>query len=295
MDAINGKMLTGSAVAEILTAMKNNGLDCEELFVPEGVEIIEPGAFMGLKTLKLVHLPKTLRTIGAAAFYGCDQLERIVLPKGLQQIETAAFWGCGLKTVKIPPRLIKLGSEVFANSALQQVEINGIHTGAAMFRGCKNLTKVHINQNVRKIERGMFRDCIKLKSLRMPEKLEQIGPEAFCGCVSLTQLKFPETVKEIGDNAFSGCAFEALHIPQGIDVIRWGTFYACEKLKTIYLPAELKCIESEAFYGCRSLKHLWFGAELKMIQKIQIGDGNETLNKAAIHCGFRKDTKTENE
>lgn len=283
---MNKNILTRQTVAEIFAAMQNSGLTDWELVVPEGVEEIEAGAFLGLKELRSVHLPKTLRRIGAAAFYGCEGLEQITLPKGLQQIETAAFWGCGLKTIAIPPRVSKWGSEVFAGSMLQQAEIKGTHLGTEMFRGCKQLAKVCMNPNIRKIEKGTFQDCTALKTLNLPEKLEQIGARAFLGCEGLKRLGIPESVKIIEDAAFSGCAFEGVRIPQNVETIHWRTFCECKKLKAVYFPARLKQIESEAFYGCEALRQLWFGADLKMVQNIRIGEDNEPLNGAVIHCAI---------
>ena len=71
---MSNTILTGEAAADILAAMQKAGLNDWEMLVPEGVEEIAPGAFAGMKNLRRVQLPKTLRRIGAAAFYGCGNL-----------------------------------------------------------------------------------------------------------------------------------------------------------------------------------------------------------------------------
>ena len=158
--------------------MQKAGLNGWEMFVPEGVEEIAPGAFAGMKNLRRVQLPKTLRRIGAAAFYGCGNLAQIALPAGLVELGTAAFKNSGLQEISIPPRVARLGGEVFADSALRCAEIKGRQTGESMFRGCCQLAKVQLSGNIRKIEAGMFRDCAALKTLRLPEKLEQVLAQA---------------------------------------------------------------------------------------------------------------------
>ena len=50
-------ILTGEAAADILAAMQKAGLNGWEMFVPEGVEEIAPGAFAGMKNLRRVQLP----------------------------------------------------------------------------------------------------------------------------------------------------------------------------------------------------------------------------------------------
>ena len=132
---MSNTILTGEAAADILAAMQKAGLNGWEMFVPEGVEEIAPGAFAGMKNLRRVQLPKTLRRIGAAAFYGCENLTQITLPAGLVELGTAAFKNSGLQEVSVPTRALKLGCEVFADSALRCAEIKGRQTGEAMFRG----------------------------------------------------------------------------------------------------------------------------------------------------------------
>ena len=132
---MSNTILTGEAAADILAAMQKAGLNDWEMLVPEGVEEIAPGAFAGIKNLRWVQLPKTLRRIGAAAFYGCGNLAQIALPAGLVELGTAAFKNSGLQEISIPPRVARLGGEVFADSALRCAEIKGRQTGASMFRG----------------------------------------------------------------------------------------------------------------------------------------------------------------
>ena len=69
---MSNTILTGEAAADILAAMQKAGLNDWEMFVPEGVEEIAPGAFAGMKNLRRVQLPKTLRRIGAAAFMAAE-------------------------------------------------------------------------------------------------------------------------------------------------------------------------------------------------------------------------------
>ena len=214
------------------------------------------------------------------------------MPAGLVELGTAAFKNSGLQEVSVPPRVARLGGEVFADSALRCAEIKGRQTGEAMFRGCRQLTKLQLNSNTRKIEAGMFRDCAALKTLRLPEKLEQIGIEAFAGCGALERLSIPESVREIGEGAFRGCAFETVHIPEAVEELHWEMFSECRQLKSVYIPAGVKYIEADVFYGCDALKNVCFGADLAAMQAIRIGEGNEALSKAVLRCGILNKPET---
>lgn len=201
------------------------------------------------------------------------------------EIGTAAFKNSGLREVTVPSKATQLGSEIFADTALHCAEIKGRRIGAAMFRGCRQLTRVQLDRNIRIIEKGAFRECSALKTLRLPEKLERIEEEAFWNCERLERVAMPEGVKEIGDGAFYGRAFENICVPEKIAEIQHETFGECKKLKTIHFPAELKRIDGDAFYGCPALKMVRFDAELTAVQKIQIGEGNESLTRALLSCG----------
>ena len=60
---MSNTILTGEAAADILAAMQKAGLNGWEMFVPEGVEEIAPGAFAGMKN----------RPAGTAAQNGCGE------------------------------------------------------------------------------------------------------------------------------------------------------------------------------------------------------------------------------
>ena len=62
---MSNTILTGEVAADILAAMQKAGLNGWEMFVPEGVEEIAPGAFAGMKNLRRVQLPKWLRKSGS--------------------------------------------------------------------------------------------------------------------------------------------------------------------------------------------------------------------------------------
>ena len=89
-------VFTREMSSELFLVMQENGLNMQDVLIPEGIEEIAPGAFCGRNEIKRVKLPKTLKRISDVAFYGCSRLESIDLPKGTKEIGTAAFKGSGL-------------------------------------------------------------------------------------------------------------------------------------------------------------------------------------------------------
>ena len=90
----------------------------QEVFVPEGVTEIGPGAFLDNGNLDRLALPQSLRRIGASAFVRCTELTELALPAGLETLETSAFEGCaGLRRLTLPDALRTIGDSVFRGCA----------------------------------------------------------------------------------------------------------------------------------------------------------------------------------
>ncbi len=75
----------------------------ETVVIPDGITCISASAFSenhSVKhTLKSLYLPQTLEIIEAGAFIGFDTLERIVIPKSVEVIGRVTFRGCDNLTI----------------------------------------------------------------------------------------------------------------------------------------------------------------------------------------------------
>ena len=135
----------------------NNGVErckctdeTDELVIPDGITIIEHGAFCectGIKSivfpssltkieryafahctaLKSIELPSSLTIIDLEAFIGCTALESIVIPEGVKIINAAAFEDCtALKSVVFPASLTGITNKVFNHcSSLCDITFKG--------------------------------------------------------------------------------------------------------------------------------------------------------------------------
>lgn len=77
---------------------------------------------------------------------------------------------------------------------------------------------------------------------------------------------------------------EEIEIPEGIKEIGKEAFYGCTNLKKIYLPSTLQVIESAAFDNCGSLKDIYFNGTTEQWSRLPIGENNDNLCYANIHC-----------
>ena len=131
--------------------------------IPDGVKIIDMGAFAGCDKLTSVTIPSSVTTIGEVAFAGCDKLTSVTIPSSVTTIGKGVFVGCdNLTSVTIPP---------------------GVKTiGAGAFAGCKNLTSVTIQAGVKTIGEWAFYWCWNLTEVTIPPSVTTIGERAFAGC-----------------------------------------------------------------------------------------------------------------
>lgn len=280
-------VLTRETVREIVQAFQKSGLEMCELTIPEGVEEIADAACIGMEQLQIVHMPRSLRRIGMLAFYGCRNLKEVHFPAGLKEIGTAAFKECGITKIIIPSKVNSIGSEAFADNPLKYAEVKGGGTGVAMFRGCRQLTRVVLGDKIRIIAEGMLRDCESLKSICIPESVKTLKKDAFRGCRELSRVQLPKSATEIGAGAFYGCGIRSIRIPEKIQVVQAETFCMCEKLGVVWLPKNVVCVESGAFYGCTALKKVCLEVELGRLTGFEVGEGNRPLMAAVLRCGVR--------
>lgn len=140
----------------------------EEVILPEGVVMINTGAFEGRYNLKRVALPDSLLVIGEMAFYYCPVLEGIVLPPNLYAIGPSAFadnWK--MTAVDIPGTVRYIGSEAFCNTGLEEVWLRTIdlETGYTIFTPDEQFAKsrpltIHVSEEMRYDEVGNLANFI---------------------------------------------------------------------------------------------------------------------------------------
>ena len=64
---------------------------------------------------------------------------------------------------------------------------------------------------------------------------------------NLTKYQISETIKEIGRLAFARSGLTSINIPDNVETIGYGAFYACEKLDEVMISDSVTSIETKAF------------------------------------------------
>jgi len=231
--------------AIIVTATNTLIHGCSGTIIPDGIEVIAEGAFVGCYHLQSLRIPASVKYLEPEFFEVCPNLssivvdennpvydsrngcntiietetdtllycatlvESFVIPIGVRYIGDGAFKGCRvLKFVYIPHSVTSIGEDAFlnCNSLEGEIDLTGIGLiGNEAFDDCSHLTKVTIGWGLRKISRGAFCSCINLKELSITGDVREIGSWAFGRCDSLESITLPASIEKIEPTAFKEC------------------------------------------------------------------------------------------
>ncbi len=118
----------------------------KEIVLPEGMTMIDDGAFKNMRRLQKVIIPSTVTQIGNYVFKCCERLSDIVLPPHLQSIGDGLFEQCNsLVQITIPSEVTSIGAYAFrACPELTQISLPGglRFIGMEAFNACQNFESI---------------------------------------------------------------------------------------------------------------------------------------------------------
>lgn len=185
------------------------------LTIPEGVTVVDDGAFGGLTKLTTVNIGASVTNIGRFAFGGCSALKTITVHS-----ENKFF------TVE---NGLLIAESVYDNETVDEEAIV-----PAVVRACSDLVSVEIPDRISAIRSDAFSGIKKLKSVFIPEGVETIGESAFDGCTGLTSVTIPDSAGTIGESAFEDCTkLNTVVIGAAVELIEDSAFAGCRVLKKV--------------------------------------------------------------
>ena len=135
---------------------------------------------------------------------GVKVIKKIVMPNTVRKIEKGAFEVCDmLKSVKFSKKLISIGDEAFCwNTMMEKYNLPKSlkNIGKKAFRKNYSLKTVNVPKKVKTIQFATFENCVNLKKVNM-KSVTSIERRAFCGDKKLKKVKLNKKVK-VGKKAF---------------------------------------------------------------------------------------------
>lgn len=251
----------------------------ETYTIPDTVTAIDDAAFAGNLHLVRIAIPDTVNEIGAGAFYGSSALAEITLPSGITVLPETLFMACSaLQSVTIPKTVTEIQEGVFTNcSAMTEILVE---EGNPSYQSIDGALYDMAGTTLLKCPGGIKGRFI------VPEGVTAIAEEAFAYS-NITTAMLPDTVTEIGAYAFSNCSnLTHLVIPEGVQTLKYGTFFHCYKLETVRLPLSLTKVESISFYDTSDFDHVYYAGTQEDWNKITIQNENNYLQyNLELHFG----------
>ena len=239
-------------------------------------------AFYGC-AIESLEIQSIISSMGPASFMGCSRLKRVLMNNViLDEIPSFAFANCGsLEIIEFPTGIVRFCNNVFAGSAIKSIFIppSIVKLGNATFKGCRALTVANLESSViETISNEMFRDCVNLETIVWPKNKFNIGEfsfantgfvkiflpelaislhrgafsgcrrldfanlsctsfdvpdETFRDCINLSLIHYPKNNIEIGDFALSGTNFIIYQVNENIKSLGKGMFMGCKNIRIL--------------------------------------------------------------
>ena len=215
------------------------------LVLHEGITKFSTKAESGVtqKAISKIYVPQSLRTFDCDANI-FDENSRIVFANEESVINISFTKTCNTANMKAKKFYLKDGVET---ELTNQTLVTTYETPESLteispyaFADYKNLQKVVIKSNVKKIGEGAFLGLTKLVDLTIEEGVETIEASAFEGCMGLENITIPNSAKTLGKGILKGCvSLKNITLPN-IDLTFF--YHFGETNETESFPQELQTI-----------------------------------------------------
>ena len=260
----DGKSYTVTSIGE---AQMADNYKVQTVSLPNGIIIIEAGAFRNFNSLKQITLPDGIETIGQDAFWGCSQLQTVNV-NSLESWCSLQFDGENSNPLSVAENSkLTVGNKQFVGD----LEIpDHIDTLPDFTFHNSGITSVKFSENVTTIGKEVFANCTDLTNIELSDEIETIGQGAFLGCsqlqtVNVNSLESWCNIQFDGENSNPLSASENskltvgnkqfvgdLEIPDNIDTLPDFTFHN-SGITSVKFSENVTTIGKDVFANCTSL------------------------------------------
>ena len=182
-------------------------------------------------------------------------IEQITIDEGITSISSYAFYYCSsVSSLTIPDSVTKMGGNVVF--------------------GCSSLEEIHIGKLLASLSTSTFAYCTSLQRFTVaPENTAFSTDSAGALLINGTQLL-----------AYPAGRIGEYTIPDGTTLIYSNAFFYTTQMTTLNIPATVTEIQARAFRYVQNLNTVNYAGTEKQWAAVTIGDGNEALLNAELHC-----------
>ncbi len=168
-----------------------------EYSIPDGTEVIAVNAFKGNQSIKVLHLPSSVRLIESGALEKC-KIEEIHFAGNIEKWLQITWKCCFSQGYKLYFNETEIVESIIIPESVSVIK-------SRAFYYCTSLHSVIFNRNVTAIERDAFNKSGLRGIISIPRSCKTIKEYAFFNCTGITKIKIPEATNDIWYGAFSAC------------------------------------------------------------------------------------------
>lgn len=157
----------------------------------------------------------------------------------------------------LPESIDFIFNKAFSRTLYDEIYIgkNTLNFDFDAFAGCRNLSKVYLNDKITEISSCMFKMCRNLENVYFGKNVEIIRDCAFWGDKNLEEFTFYDDLKKIEYGAFGNCkSLKTINQTSNNSfIIHSNVFENCANLEEFNVYEDMIIME-DAFKGCKNLK-----------------------------------------
>jgi len=235
----------------------------KEVIIGRNINNITANAFNGCVSLTSIKIPNSVLNIFDGAFTGCTSLKNIIFEDGSTKLSLGCksyrnsygyglFYDCPLDSVYLGRDITFKANASYGYSPFYFKSISYLSIGDSVseiyplsFWRCKNINKLKIPRNIKKIGNYAFAECSHLK------EIEYSATECSDFIVTNISNNYP-----FNDYPFNGTPLKDVNISEGIKKIPSYFMYNQANVKQINIPSSISEIGNYAFTYCDSLVNI---------------------------------------
>lgn len=233
------------------TKMFVDGVEINEIVVPEGIETIFEGFLTNISTITKVVLSEGVVNINENAFNNASGLKEIYLSSTLKVVGKNAFEGA-----ESLEKIIVTNEQWWLNLEFANISSNPFSASdnLKLYVGNNLLTEFTISNENYQIKQYAFANVKSLSKIYIPKTINSFGKNAFINC--LVDVYITDA------DAWATCNFENA---ESNPINKSGNVYLND-VKLIDLSLQLATeIKTYAFYNCKNIETVVAGSQLKKV------------------------------
>ena len=260
-------LLTTGSIWSIPRKIWINEKEVKELFIPDGITMIQDDAFRNCDDLMSVTIGNDVTHIGSDAFNDCDGISSVAIGNGITHIDEHAFYSCdNINSLSLGCSLEYIGKYSLTSKSIESITLTAESIDEYCNSTANNVLYNSYHNSVSYVPRNIIIDGKEINIIEIPKTVDTISERLFYNCDMLQKIVIPTGITHISDNAFNDCdSTTTIIIGENVSTIGNNAFYSCDLLNSVIIENGIRHIGNSCFSQCGNLSNITIGSSLEVI------------------------------